>query len=311
MIRIGIVGIDTFAHLHAGVLLTNNNYEIAGCYSPDNRESMLFARKYRLVSYSSLEALFTYADAIDIAGNFPEMMILAEKSLKRMKHVYIAQPNQLSLTEIQHLVKLSNESGAILQLGAGYRFCPAYEQLAELKQKPRIVDIKHQLARNGEEAYTQLNTELAYDLDLVLGVLHAEISKIDIKTWTKTEGQPDLLNCRLECDNGCSINIVLHTVTEGEPKLELIFNLPDMVVNVNVFRSIIEKQYCEFDVVDSNVLEAYNEKNIHKQNLTNFYKAICGDQVAIIRIEEQLQSIAASNLIVERIRKMQSVVDYH
>ncbi len=310
MIRVGIVGTDAVAHLHTSVLLTNNNYEIAGCYAPVNRDSMLFARQYRLVSYSSLDALFKYTDAIDIAGNFPEMMTLAEKSLKELKHVYIAQPHHLSLTEIQHLVKLAGESGVVLQLGAGYRYCPAYDQLAELKQKPRIVDIKHQLTKNGEELYAQLNTELAYDLDLVLGVLHADVSKIDIKTWTKSEGHLDLLNCRLECDNGCSVNVVLHTIVEGEPKLEITFDLPDMVVNANIFRSVIEKQYCEYDVVDSNVLDAYNEKTIHKQDLTNFYKATSGDIEAVLRIEEQLQSIAAANLIVERIRQVQTVANY-
>lgn len=311
MIRIGIIGTDTAAHLHTGVLLASNNYEIAGCYAPDNRESMVFARQYRLVSYSSLEALFKYTDVIDIAGRVPEMMALAERSLKAMKHVYLNQPHQLSIAEVQHLVKLAAESGVVLQTGAGYRYCPAYDLLVELKQKPRLIEIKHQLVRNNEDVLLQLKTELSRDLDFVFGVLHAGINRTDIKTWSKSDGYPDLLHCRLECDNGSSVNAVLHTVFEGESKLNITFNFPDVIVGADVFKSTIKKQYYEYDVVDSIVLNAYNEKTMHRHDLQNFYLAIRNNPDAIRRIEEQLQSIAAADVIVEQIRQSQPVTSYY
>ncbi len=311
MIKVGIVGIDAVAQMHTGILLTNNHYEIAGCYAPDNRESMVFARQFRLVSYSSLEALFKYTDAIDIAGSFPEMMTLAEKSLKAMKHVYIAQPHHLSLSEVQHLVKLANESGVVLQLGAGYRYCPVYEELAEIKQQPRFVEIKHQIRRrNDEDLLIQLNTELTNDLDMVTGILHTSVRKMDIKSWAKPEGGPDLLNCRLECENGCSVNMLVQILTEGESKLDVVFNYSDLVINADVFKSVVEKHYFDFDVVDSIVLDAYNEKMMHKQDLTNFYLATCNRPEAIRRIEEQLHCITAADFMVEHIKQTQPVTSY-
>jgi predicted dehydrogenase len=307
MIRIGIIGTDAAAHLHTGALLAGSNYEIAGCYAPDNRESMVFARQYRLVSYSSLEALFKYTDVIDIAGRVPEMMALAERSLKAMKHVYIGQPNQLGMAEVQHLVKLAAESGVVLQAGSGYRYCPAYGSLVELKQKPRQIEIRHQLVRNNDDVLLQLKTELSRDLDLVFGVLHAGVNRTDIKTWTKSDGYPDMLHCRLECDNGSSVNAVLHTVSEGEPKLNITFDLPDMIVKSDVFKSTIKKQYYEYDVVDSIVLDAYNEKTVYRHDLQNFYLAVRNNPDAIRRIEEQLQSISAADIVIDLIRQSQPV----
>ncbi len=309
MVRIGIIGTDAIAHIHTGGLLTNNNYDIAGCYAPDNRKSMVFARQYRLVSYSSIEALFKFTDAIDIAGSFPEATDLAEKCLKEMKHVYITQPYRLDIDEIKYLMKLANESGVVLQVGTGYRYCPVYESLSKIQQKPRIIDIRHNLL-SGVDLLSQLNFELVRDLDFVLGILHANISKIDVKTWTKSESYLDLLNCRIECDNGCSVNMIMHTISEGDPKLEITCNYSDTIIRTDVFKSVIEKQYCDFDVTDSIVLDAYSEKTIHKQYLRNFYKAICNDPEALHQIDDQMQCISAADYIVERIKQLQLVTSY-
>ncbi len=311
MIRIGIIGADAVSRLHTQSFLTNINYEIVGCYSPDNRESMVFAREYRLVSYSSLDALFKYTDAIDIAGDFPDVMALAERSLKGMKHVYIAQPHRLSLENVQYLVKLADESGMTLQMSPGYRYCPAYEYFAELNQKPIMIDIRHRLPDTSENLMMRLNTELVRDLDFVLGIIRANVNKVDVKTWTRSKVYLDLLNCRMECDNGCLINLVMQTIPEGDPKLEITFNFPDIIVRTDVFKSVVEKQYNRFDVTDSIVLDAYSEKMIHKQDLKNFFMTVTDSNGIGRRIDEQLQCIAAADLIVERIKSLQPVAGYY
>ena len=308
MLRIGIIGTDQIARLHVGTLLTDNKFEIAGCYAAESRESMLFARQYRLVSYSSLEALFKYTDAIDIAGDSSEIFTLAEKSLKKLKHVYIAQPDRLSLSEIGYLVKLAEESGTVLQFGAGYRDCPVYDMLAEVDQTPKLIDIKHQFLNTGAGIYSQLNIELMRDLDFITGLMQADITgKANIKSWNKSEGCFDMLHCRLDCNNGASINIVMQTISEGEPKLEMIFNFSDTVVTADIFKSVAKKQYRRFDVEDSIILDAYNEKAIHKKSLKNFYLAVNNDSAAGLRIEEQLRCFSVGDYIVERIKQSQSV----
>ncbi|MDR2036391.1 MAG: Gfo/Idh/MocA family oxidoreductase [Bacteroidales bacterium] len=309
MIRIGIVGTDVLAHLHTAVLMTNNSYEIVGCYALENRESMVFARQNRLVSYSSLDALFKYTDAIDITDDVPEIMFIAERALKEMKHVYITHPQNLSLDEIQYLVKLANESGVILQLATRHRYCPVYNHVSELGI-PRVVEVKHHMKRNKSELCTQIKSELAYDLDFILGIMNANIAKIDVKTWSVSERNPDLLNCRLECDNGSYINIMMHTILDGDPKIDFMFNFPDVIVQADIFKPVIEKQYCAYDVVDQIEIENYNSKMVYKQDFVNFEKAILDDPDMLSQIEQQLQCFAAADVIVERIRQVQTINTY-
>jgi predicted dehydrogenase len=304
MTRIGLIGTGDVAHIHIAGLLTNSNYEIVGCYSPENCQSMMMARHYRLISYSSPEALLKYADAVDIADNLPETMILAELSLKAMKHVFIAQPDRLSMEQWQYLKKLAEESGVILQSGTGYRYCPAYEILSESMQTAKVVDMRHQLV-NHSDLYARLSVELPYDFDFVTGILQTSISKLDVKTWTKSENLPDMLHCRMECDNGCAVNLTVYTVAEGKPKLEFTFISSDAVIRADIFKSVIEKQYRACDRVDSIILDAYSDRIIHQHYLQNFYRAICSEYDAIRSIDEQFRNKAAAGYIVDRIKQLQ------
>ena len=301
MTKIGIIGTGDLAHIHMVGLLTINHYEIAGCYSPENRQSMVFARQHRLVSYSSPEALFKYANAVDITDDFPETMALAELSLKALKHVFIAQPGRLNMKQMQYLKKLADESGVVLQLGTGYKYCPVFSKLSETIQPPMVVDIRHQLVNNCD-LYTQLHMKLTYNFDFVTGILNASISKLDVKSWTKSKNSPDVLHCRLECDNGCTINMLIYTIDEGDPKLEFTFTSTDAVIRADIFKSVIEKQHRTCNTVDRIVLDAYSEKSVQQYYLKTFHRAICNDLDAIRSIDKQFQNMAAADYIVDRIR---------
>ena len=262
MTRIGIIGTGDVAHIHIGGLLTSSDYEIAGCYSPDNRQSMIFARQYRLISYSSAEALLIYADAVDITDDIPEMMALAELSLKALKHVFIAQPDHLDMNQMEYLKKLAEESGVVLQLGIGFRYCPAYHWLADAMQTAMMVDIRHQMVNNGDLC-AQLNMQLYYDFDFVTSILKVVITKLDVVSRKRNENSSDLLHCRLECDNGSTINMMAYSVRETDPKLEMTFISPDAVVRADIFQSIIKKQSRTSNTTENIVLDSYNIKSVH------------------------------------------------
>jgi len=300
MIRLGIIGTGDIAHIHIIGLLTSNNYEIAGCYSPENREAMIFARQYRLISYSSANALIKYVDAIDITDNLPETMALAELAIKELKHVFIAQPFQLYMKQMQYLKKLAEESGVVLQLGTGYKYCPVYHLLAETMQTAMLVDVRRQLAKNSD-LNSQLFMQLTYDFDFVTSILNTSITKLDIKTWVTNANSPDVLNCRLECDNSSVINIVAYTIVDGDPELEMTYTSSDTIIRADVFQSIVEKQYRTSTDKARIILDVYNEKSVHQYFLKNFYRAICNEHDAIRKIEKQFQNIAAADYVVEKL----------
>ncbi|GHT21993.1 hypothetical protein FACS189430_03080 [Bacteroidia bacterium] len=303
MIRIGIIGTDLAAELHTMAILADSAFEIVGCYAQNSRESMLFARKYRLISYSSLDALLNYADAIDIASETPDACLLTERSLKAFKHVLLSHPHLLSTKEIRYLAKLADESGVTLQLGTKYNHSPVDKLIKGLKHVPQTIQMNHLLNVAGQLPLSCLKTELPYDLFFVLNLLNANIAKIDITALTDDECQ-----IRIAADNGSLLSLNLSLEVDAKPALTLRCTFPEMIAEADVFRSTASIHYKEFDVVDSQELEPYNERKICVNIFAEFAVAIAEKPYLYALMNPQIQHFAATDVIVDYIGQAKTLI---
>ena len=231
---------------------------------------------------------------------FPETMVSAEISLKALKHAFITQPDWLNMEQMQYLKKLAEESSVALQLGTGYKYCPVYDTLLETIQTAKVVDIRHQLVNSGD-VNTSWNMILFYDFDFVTNILNADFIKFDVNTWSKTGESSDILHCRLECDNGCIVDMTFYTIDHGEPKLEMTFTSFDAVFRADIFQSVIEKQDLTCNTTDRIILDAYSEKIIHERYLENFRRIVSNELNTIRNIDRQYQNMLFVDGIVKRI----------
>ncbi|MDR3093243.1 MAG: Gfo/Idh/MocA family oxidoreductase [Bacteroidales bacterium] len=304
MIRIGIIGTDFSADLHTTAILAGSAFEIVGCYDKDSRKSMLFARKYRLISYSSFDALLNYAEVIDIASETPDTCLLAERSLKAFKHVLLSHPHLLSTQEIRYLAKLADESGVILQLGTKYNHSPVECLIKGLKHAPQTVQINHLLNMvNGQTSIQCLKNELLYDLFFMQNLLNANIAKIDITGLTEDEFQ-----VRIALDNGSLVSLNLSLEVEAKSTLTLRCSFPEMIVEADVFRSTASINYKEFDVVDSQELEPYNERKICVNMLVELAVAISEKSYLYALMNPQIQHFAATDVIINYISQAKTLI---
>ena len=230
------------------------------------------------------------ADAVYITDDSPDALRFAELSLKALKHVFIVNPDRFSLTQMQYLKKLAEESGVVLQLGAGYKFCPVYcYMLTESSQTAKLIDIRHKLTNR-----CNLRMEIFYVLDFITGILNVSILKFVVRSWKNPENLIDMLYYRLDCDNGSVVNITAYTVFDSTPKLEINFASSETVIFADVFKSEIKKQYRTHDASDSIILDAYCEKTVNEKYLQNFYCAINKDSDAVKTTDKHFQNMISS-----------------
>ena len=230
---------------------------------------------------------------------FPETMEAAELSLKTLNPVFVVHPDLLSMEQIQYLKKLAEESGVAIQLGTGYKYCPAYDILIETLQTALVIDIRHQLL-NSSDLDSQLKIILSYDFDFVTNILNAGFVRYDVKTWTTSGKTTDVLYCRMECDNGSIINLMAYTVDQGEPKLEMTFTSFDAVIHADVFTSVIEKRDLICNTTGRIISGAFCEKSIRERYLENFRRAVCNEPDALRNIDKQFQNLVIAEDVVKR-----------
>ena len=249
-----------------------------------------------------MEIIETYIDdTVIVTDVLPETMQLTELSLKAFKHVFIARPDGLNMEQMRYLKKLAEESGVVLHLGTGYKFCPAYKMFAKTEQ-PKIIEVKQQLVKTGD-LLTKLNIELCYVFDFLTSILNVNITKYDVREWNNSENLPDLLNCRLECSNGCVINMLSCTIDAGKPKLEITFISSETVITADIFKSSVRKQFRANDYEENIVIDDYCEKTVNDCYFENFKRAKNNDLLAIRSIDKQFQNFITANSIINLIYK--------
>ena len=244
---------------------------------------------------SPQKSKIVHDNVIIINGDLPETMQIAELSLKALNHVFIAKIDNLNFVQLQSLKKIAEESGVVLQLGTGYKYCSVYNMLNEAALSAKVVEIKHQLVYNNNFFISLIN-----DFDFVTSLLNVGINKYNVKSWNNSENFTHLLHCILECYNGCLINATFYTIDEGTPKLEIGFITSETIYSVDIFEAKVKKQKRSGDTIENITLDTYCEKSIFDNNMQNFNRAISNDLEALRTIDNQFQNIIIANSIIER-----------
>ena len=224
---------------------------------------------------------------VHIIDNSNDTERSAELSLKAIKNVLIEKPEFLNVEQAISLKKIAEESGVILQLGTGYKFCPVYcNLLKELPKNVKIINVRQLLTEK-----SSLKMELFYVIDFVTSILNVNTGKFEVKSWKNEENISDLLHCSLDCDNSSIINITTCRTVKSEPKFEIDFVSPQMHITADIFKSTIKKHYHPLNVDINIILESYCEKTVSDCYLQIFNRAVDNDLEAVRIIEKQFQNM--------------------
>lgn len=209
MIKTGILGTSETADYYAKLLTGLNGFELTGCFSPDYSKAKVFAAQYNLIAYPSAEALFNYADVLIITDFFPDFLLNTEKAIKNFKHILITNPFLAGFEEIQHLRKLSEESGVLMQIAGGFRYPEVISYFES--RNCYLADLKHSFGINHNSCYVSRFAELVlHDVSLLLKLLKGSAKKASINSWERDDKENGLVSVRLELDNGCVANLLIN-----------------------------------------------------------------------------------------------------
>jgi hypothetical protein len=213
MIKTGILGTSETANFYASILMRLEGFELTGCYSPDYGKTKNFATQFNLVAYPSMEALFNYTEALIITEFSPDFLSTTEKAIKNFKHILITNPFLAGFDEIQHLRKLSEESGVLLQIAGGFKFHDIVSRFEN--RNCFLTDLKHSFGScNKIWCGAKFMEYLLNDISLQLILLKGSAKKININSWEVNGHEHGVVSIRLELDNGNVANLLVNQFEE-------------------------------------------------------------------------------------------------
>jgi hypothetical protein len=121
--------------------------------------------------------------------------------VKKSKHIFTAGYPNITIEECTQLVKLSNESGSVIQVNNPYFFTPAIQWLNKNVATPIFLDILDFTEIDGKE------NKLYPIVMMLLGITSTSPKKVGAVTFNATPSHSDFTNVRLEYGDASVVNI--------------------------------------------------------------------------------------------------------
>ena len=203
-----MIGAGNAGKTHLRLLKELLYYEIVGFYDPNETNAKTVIDTFNLQRFSSADELMEAVDVIDIATPTLHHFDLASKALKLSKHIFIEKPMTRSLKDAKTLRALAAEADVKVQVGHRDRFNPAFHASREHLKDPMFIDTQRLIRfdPDGSEI-SVVHDILLNDIDLVLSVVRSNIKRISASGVAITGETPDIVNARIEFDNGCVANL--------------------------------------------------------------------------------------------------------
>lgn len=214
MIKVGIIGAGHLGKIHIKCINEIPEFTLMGFYDKDEANARLVAKEFGIRNFHSIDELIDEVDVVDIVTPTIAHFEPAARALKQFKHVFIEKPIVTTPEEALKLIDIAHEANVKVQVGHVERFNPAMVAALPFIDNPMFIEV-HRLATfnpRGTDVPVILDL-MIHDIDIVLHTVHANLRRISASGVAIITDTADIVNARLEFDNGCVANLTASRIS--------------------------------------------------------------------------------------------------
>ena len=319
--KIGILGAGHLGKFHIQQALEIPELEVVGFYDPNREASEKLASDKGLRLFNSVDELVDASDIVDVVTPTLSHYECALKAIRKSKHVFIEKPITHTVEEAAELLKLAREAQVKIQVGHIERFNPAFVLAREHISDPRFIEI-HRLAQfnpRGTDVSVILDL-MIHDIDIVLGVVPANIRRISASGVAVISDTPDIANARLEFDNGCVANITASRISlknmrkarffqkDAYISVDFLEKKPEIVTMKDAGEETsplsirIDLGEGKPDKEVSLDIPEVPQTNAIREELKSFYTAIRDNKTPVVPIEDGYMALKVAHEVLDKMR---------
>src|SRR6266542_1640345 len=240
-IKVAVVGVGAFGRNHARVyheLQQQGEVELAAIVDADATRAATIARQFGAKAFASVKDLLASGgiQAASVAVPTVEHLNVARALMEAGVDVLIEKPLATTLEQADELIRLSQRSGRVAQVGHLERFNPVVRATGPLITKPMFFEVHRLSVFTPRALDVDVVLDLMiHDLDVVLSFVNSPVKEIRAVGLPILSGKVDIANVRMEFESGCVANFTASRVsTERVRKLR--FFQPKQYVSIDYGR---------------------------------------------------------------------------
>ena len=199
MLNIGIIGITEVLEPHVKRIQKNKNVIVIGKASV-GINTQLNSFHFSIPEFNRVE-LIERADILLVDDSSLLPFELLCDIVKKGKHIFMTEYLNLAVEECKEIIKLSNESGSVVQVSNPYYYLPGIQWLNDNLQAPFFLDVSK--FASGKSFNDTVFPLLLMLTDLV-GLNQKKLNAISFKS---EENELGFTNVRLEYGNASVVNL--------------------------------------------------------------------------------------------------------
>jgi predicted dehydrogenase len=240
-IRAGVIGTGNLGRNHARIYSGSGFVEEVHIFDTDPECKAEVASSFGTGIAESSDELIQRCDLVSVCTPATTHHEIVSMALENGVHVLVEKPLASSLEEGSELVELARRKDLVLQVGHIERFNGSFQAVLPLIEQPEFIEI-HRLS-----TFTARGTDVSvavdlmiHDLDLVLALLRdAELTECRCSGAGILTDSVDIVNARLEFDNGCVANLTASRVSR-EPMRKMRIFQKDLYLSVDLREKEVE-----------------------------------------------------------------------
>ena len=261
-VNIGVIGVGHLGVHHASHLAKIKNANLVGWFDTNLERAEEISKKINTAIFQSVDNLLENVEAVSIVTPTSTHRDVAEKCIKKGKHVFIEKPITSSVKDAEHLIELSKKHNVIIQVGHIERFNPALLALSNLEIDPKYIEV-HRMApfmSRGTDVPVVLDL-MIHDIDLILSFISSPVKEIYANGVSIMTNSVDIANARIKFENGSIANITSSRVAKDRVRKIKIFQ-QDLYVTIDFLAGIfhVENKNLIFSAIFKLVAYSYKDE---------------------------------------------------
>lgn len=308
MLKVGVLGAGNSGEIHLNTWKEVEQTQVAGFYETSDSIAEYTKDTFSVNRFADVDYLIEACDLIDITTPDDDCFEWCEKAIRKGKHVLVEKTLANSIEEAKQLVKLIKESNVKFQVGYAERFNPAYAVLQSLSPKPVFIEAKNIVPANGEKKQDILFDLMASDIDIILSIAKSEVKNISAISASVISDTNDMINARIEFNNGCVANITWGRLSVS-PVHQMLFYESGKFIDIDFISKktlIIDHENLhnikkiQADNIKADENNIYKKSNSVKLQLEEFRNAVLNNTPPLVSAIDGLRAMEIAYKILQK-----------
>ena len=213
-IKVGVIGTGKLGREHVRVLKSIPEVDHVACFDIVGERSQEVASKFGAEAFTDARGMMESVDAVSVVVPTVSHREVSLMAIECGNNVFLEKPIAASVDHAREIISAAKESQRILQIGHIERFNPAVREALPHVGSPSFIEI-HRLAPfnvRGIDVSVIMDL-MIHDIDLLSWFIGKRPVDIRAKGAAVLTEAPDIVNARVEYDDGCVANLTASRVS--------------------------------------------------------------------------------------------------